>query len=57
MTSLILSGMRLNGSVVSDNRWDLIVLLSIDMFDVGNNTGSSINVYSSGSSQAHGWKK
>lgn len=48
-TSSMESGARLNGSVGSDKRWDLIVDRSIVVFDDGNTTGSRISVYIKGS--------
>ena len=49
MTSSIFRGARLNGSLGSLRRWERMVDLSIDVFEVGRMTGSSISVYISGS--------
>lgn len=49
MTSSILSGDRLKGSVVSDNRCDLIVERSIIVLEEGSIIGSRIKVAISGS--------
>ena len=49
MTSSILSGTRLNGSLGSDNRCALIVAMSMLVFDEGSVTGSFIREYMRGS--------
>lgn len=48
-TSSIASGIRLNGSVVSDSKCDLIVDRSMVVRDVGSMTGSLIMENMSGS--------
>ena len=54
MTSSRVRGIRLNGSLVSDNRCDLIVDRSTIVRDEGSVTGSRMRVYMSGSAQNNG---
>lgn len=49
ITSSIFSGARLKGSFESDNKWDLMVDLSMMAREVGRMTGSLITVNIKGS--------
>ena len=51
MTSSRVRGTRLNGSLESDRRCDLIVALSRTARDEGSVTGSRMRVYMSGSTK------